>query len=56
MPLPQPDVHTDWVRDVAWCPNMGLPQNLIASCSQDGTVVIWDEKAPGQVSNGRFRC
>jgi protein transport protein SEC13 len=26
--------HTDWVRDVAWAPNFGLPQNYLASCSQ----------------------
>jgi len=35
--------HTDWVRDVAWAPNIGLPSNTIASCSQDGTVVIWTQ-------------
>lgn len=33
--------HTDWVRDVAWAPNIGLPSSTIASCSQDGTVIIW---------------
>jgi len=36
--------HTDWVRDVAWAPNIGLPTNTIASCSQDGTVVIWTQE------------
>ena len=30
--------HTDWVRDVAWAPNLGLPKNTIASCGQDGQV------------------
>ena len=30
-------VHTDWVRDVAWAPNIGLPSSTIASCSQ----VFW---------------
>ncbi len=30
--------HTDWVRDVAWAPNIGLPKNTIASCGQDGQV------------------
>jgi len=35
--------HTDWVRDVAWAPNIGLPSSTIASCSQDGTVVIWTQ-------------
>eukprot|EP01119_Soliformovum_irregulare_P008444 TRINITY_DN21560_c0_g1_i1.p1 TRINITY_DN21560_c0_g1~~TRINITY_DN21560_c0_g1_i1.p1 ORF type:complete len:308 (-),score=56.73 TRINITY_DN21560_c0_g1_i1:37-960(-) len=37
------DQHTDWVRDVAWAPNIGLPSNTIASCSQDGTVAIWSQ-------------
>eukprot|EP01125_Pyxidicula_operculata_P021916 TRINITY_DN8753_c0_g1_i1.p1 TRINITY_DN8753_c0_g1~~TRINITY_DN8753_c0_g1_i1.p1 ORF type:complete len:328 (-),score=48.35 TRINITY_DN8753_c0_g1_i1:62-1045(-) len=32
--------HADWVRDVAWAPNIGLPYSTLASCSQDGTVVI----------------
>lgn len=35
--------HTDWVRDVAWSPNLGLPSSTIASASQDGTVVLWSE-------------
>lgn len=35
--------HKDWVRDVAWCPNLGLPNNTIASASQDKTVVLWCE-------------
>ena len=26
--------HSDWVRDVAWCPSVGLPLSRIASCSQ----------------------
>jgi len=33
--------HNDWVRDVAWAPTIGLPNNTIASCSQDGSVIIW---------------
>lgn len=33
--------HSDWVRDVAWAPNLGLPISYIASCSQDRTVLIW---------------
>jgi len=27
-------VHQGWVRDVAWAPNIGLPYDTIASCSQ----------------------
>lgn len=33
--------HADWIRDVAWAPNIGLPFDTIASCSQDRTVIIW---------------
>ena len=33
--------HTGWVRDVAWCPNEGMPGQLIATASQDHTVFIW---------------
>lgn len=35
------DGHTDWVRDVAWAPSIGLPRWYIASCSQDKSVIIW---------------
>ena len=28
------DGHSDWVRDVAWAPNTGLPASYIASASQ----------------------
>jgi len=37
--------HTDWVRDVAWAPSLGLPTNTIASASEDKTVAIWNEDA-----------
>lgn len=39
--------HVDWVRDVAWSENMGLPMNTIASCGQDGKVFIWTQSEPG---------
>ncbi|TYH99626.1 hypothetical protein ES332_A11G079400v1 [Gossypium tomentosum] len=38
---PALQMHTDWVRDVAWAPNLGLPKSTIASASQDGKVIIW---------------
>ncbi|KAL4570749.1 hypothetical protein LXL04_026410 [Taraxacum kok-saghyz] len=49
-------MHSDLVRDVAWAPNLGLPKSTIASCSQDGTVVVWSvgkegEEWKGQVLN-----
>lgn len=34
------EVHSDWVRDVAWAPSFGLSKHYIASCSQDHRVVI----------------
>jgi len=40
------EYHTDWVRDVAWAANIGLPASTIASCSQDGTVAVWNQDAP----------
>ncbi|KAK6176805.1 protein SEC13 homolog [Patella vulgata] len=33
--------HSDWVRDVAWAPSIGLPKSIIATCSQDCRVIIW---------------
>eukprot|EP00923_Selenidium_pygospionis_P041510 GHVN01071954.1.p1 GENE.GHVN01071954.1~~GHVN01071954.1.p1 ORF type:complete len:375 (-),score=37.11 GHVN01071954.1:41-1165(-) len=36
--------HTDWVRDVAWKPNVGVPSNVIASGSEDGTVILWTQE------------
>eukprot|EP01087_Luapelamoeba_hula_P011115 TRINITY_DN2993_c4_g1_i1.p1 TRINITY_DN2993_c4_g1~~TRINITY_DN2993_c4_g1_i1.p1 ORF type:complete len:362 (-),score=31.79 TRINITY_DN2993_c4_g1_i1:118-1089(-) len=38
--------HKDWVRDVAWCPSIGLTSSVVASCSQDGTVIIWTQDDP----------
>lgn len=35
--------HTEWVRDVSWAPNIGLPKSYIASGSQDKTVLIWTQ-------------
>ncbi|KTW26322.1 hypothetical protein T552_02808 [Pneumocystis carinii B80] len=39
--------HTDWVRDVDWAPNIGLPKSYIASASQDKTVIIWTKEGDG---------
>ncbi|GJJ14138.1 GTPase-activating protein S13 [Clathrus columnatus] len=38
--------HADWVRDVAWAPNIGLPRSYIATASQDRTVIIWTKDTP----------
>lgn len=36
--------HQDWVRDVAWSPNVGVPYRTLATCSQDRTVKIWRQQ------------
>jgi len=36
--------HKDWVRDVSWAPNIGLPSQTIATASQDKSVIIWREE------------
>ncbi|ORY33379.1 WD40-repeat-containing domain protein [Naematelia encephala] len=38
--------HDDWVRDVAWAPNIGLPGMYIASASQDRTVLVHSRSSP----------
>lgn len=45
--FPPLQMHSDWVRDVAWAPNLGLPKSTIASASQDGTVIIWTTVTKG---------
>lgn len=44
--------HSDWVRDVAYAPNIGLPRTYLASCSQDKNVYIWtrDVSSPSSTS------
>ena len=37
--------HSDWVRDVAWCCNIGLMSEMIASCSEDTTCKVWKKDA-----------
>ena len=37
--------HSDWVRDVSWAPNIGLPKSYIASAGQDKQVYIWTRTA-----------
>jgi len=39
-----PDVgHKDWVRDVAWAPNVIPGRSVLASCSEDRTAIIWKQ-------------
>jgi len=43
--------HKQWVRDAAWAPNIGLNYETIASCSQDGKVIIWQSSEKGKFVN-----
>lgn len=38
----------DMVRDAQWAPGLGLPRGAIASCADDGSVVVWNEQPNGQ--------
>ena len=44
--------HDDWVRDVAWAPSTGMPFNMIASASDDGTVVIYTQEELSEDGQG----
>ncbi|KAF7362024.1 Protein transport protein SEC13 [Mycena venus] len=46
--------HTDWVRDVAWAPSVGLTRSYIATASQDRTVCVWVRDAPRRAVGGKF--
>jgi protein transport protein SEC13 len=46
--------HTDWVRDVAWSPNMASTASVLASCSQDKSVIIWTQEDPSPEWNNRL--
>ncbi|ALC47949.1 sec13, partial [Drosophila busckii] len=39
------EAHSDWVRDVAWAPSIGLPRLQIATASQDRHVIIWSSNS-----------
>ena len=39
--------HTDWVRDVSWAPNIGLPKQYVATAGQDKVVYVWTQ-LPGE--------
>ncbi|KAL7532818.1 hypothetical protein ACHAXR_004871 [Thalassiosira sp. AJA248-18] len=43
--------HKDWVRDVAWAPSVVPGRSVVASCSEDRTVIIW--KQGGEDGDGK---
>lgn len=52
--------HSDWVRDVAWSPVRIGGEETVASCSEDGSVLIWtkqrDETTWTPVLLNQFDC
>lgn len=40
---PSSATHSDWIRDVAWSPSIIPNTNIVASCSEDRTVIIWTQ-------------
>lgn len=44
------DGHSDWVRDVAWAPSIGIGKDMIASCGQDCRVLIWTNEGDSWTS------
>jgi len=47
--------HEDWVRDVAWAPNIGLPEEQIASCSTDKKVIVWSRNLNQQEGDEQYK-
>jgi protein transport protein SEC13 len=47
--------HTDWVRDVAWAPCLLPNQNIVASCSEDRTVIIWKQQAAADEDSAEWK-
>ncbi|KAL3910209.1 MAG: hypothetical protein SGILL_007784 [Bacillariaceae sp.] len=40
--------HSDWVRDVSWAPAIMPNVNMIASCSEDRSVLIWTQNGANE--------
>ncbi|KAH9807572.1 WD40-repeat-containing domain protein [Melampsora americana] len=38
--------HTDWIRDLAYSPNIGLSRTYLASAGQDQLVNVWTQDGP----------
>lgn len=47
--------HSDWVRDVAWAPPILPNVNVLASCSEDGKVLIWTSEKKEEEAE-RWKC
>jgi len=49
--------HEDWVRDVAWSPiPTSTSHSVVASCSEDKSVIIWKEQNRAWTAAERIQC
>jgi len=44
--------HKGLIRDVYWRPNLGIPTNIIASCTEYGSIAVWQQ----DMSGCRWEC
>jgi protein transport protein SEC13 len=47
-PVSKDVCHSDWVRDVAWAPCILPNVNVVASCSEDRTVLVWTQNGQNE--------
>mmetsp|Transcript_61404 Transcript_61404/g.171675 ORF Transcript_61404/g.171675 Transcript_61404/m.171675 type:complete len:344 (-) Transcript_61404:87-1118(-) len=40
--------HSGAIRDLAWRPNPGIPTSILATCTAEGSVAMWQQDTEGQ--------
>jgi len=43
------EAHKDWVRDVAWCNNVGIMTEMIATVGEDQAVRVWRSEPQSEI-------
>jgi protein transport protein SEC13 len=46
------NTHDDWVRDVAWCSNIGTMRDMIATVGEDHRLKIWKNEHTSEDAKG----
>lgn len=46
------NTHDDWVRDVAWCSNIGTMKDMIATVGEDQKLKIWKNEHSSKDAGG----
>ena len=46
------NTHDDWVRDVAWCSNIGTMKDIIATVGEDHKLKIWKNEHSSKDAQG----